>query len=157
MELRHAVPSPFQRNRRRRLSESVSARSFSRVRLVSCASITLPVLTPCTGPRQISFLVSCIVYDSTYTFGLPSLSDEPTRLTSPSLLPAEPIRLDDVLDTSILDSDPVDAPPILEQPVILPATLKPVRPMTVSAIFRVLAAGIEFLWVLSDVREKTAR
>jgi hypothetical protein len=31
---RHAVPSPFQRNRRRRLSESVSARSFSRVRLV---------------------------------------------------------------------------------------------------------------------------
>ena len=32
---RHAVPSPFQRNRRRRLSESVSARSFSRVRLVS--------------------------------------------------------------------------------------------------------------------------
>jgi hypothetical protein len=31
----HAVPSPFQRNRRRRLSESVSARSFSRVRLVS--------------------------------------------------------------------------------------------------------------------------
>lgn len=34
-ENRHAVPTPFQRNRRRRLSESVSARSFSRVRLVS--------------------------------------------------------------------------------------------------------------------------
>ncbi len=32
---RHAAPSPFQRNRRRRLSESVSARSFSRVRLIS--------------------------------------------------------------------------------------------------------------------------
>jgi len=32
---RHTAPSPFQRNRRRRLSESVSARSFSRVRLVS--------------------------------------------------------------------------------------------------------------------------
>ena len=32
---RNAVPSPFQRSRRRRLSESVSARSFSRVRLVS--------------------------------------------------------------------------------------------------------------------------
>ena len=30
----HAIPSPFRRNRRRRLSESVSARSFSRVRLV---------------------------------------------------------------------------------------------------------------------------
>jgi hypothetical protein len=31
----HAVPSPFQRNSRRRLSESVSARSFSRVSFVS--------------------------------------------------------------------------------------------------------------------------
>ncbi len=32
---RPAVPSPFQRNRRRRLSESVSVQSFSRVRLVT--------------------------------------------------------------------------------------------------------------------------
>jgi hypothetical protein len=31
----NAVPSPFQRNRRRRPSESISARSFSRVRLIS--------------------------------------------------------------------------------------------------------------------------
>jgi hypothetical protein len=31
----HVVPSPFQRNSRRRLSESISARSFSRVRFVS--------------------------------------------------------------------------------------------------------------------------
>jgi hypothetical protein len=41
----HAVPSPFQRTRRRRASESTSARSFSRVRLVSSASMILPVLT----------------------------------------------------------------------------------------------------------------
>ncbi len=49
------------------------------------------------------------------SFGLPSLFDEPTLLASPSLPPAEPIRLDDVLDTSILDSDTVDAPTILGQ------------------------------------------
>jgi hypothetical protein len=39
------VPSPFQRNRRRRLSKSVSARSISIVRLRSRASITLSILT----------------------------------------------------------------------------------------------------------------
>lgn len=56
---RHIVPSPFQRNRRRRPSESVSAGTFSGVRIKSWAS-TLPILILCTGPRQIAFPVSCI-------------------------------------------------------------------------------------------------
>jgi hypothetical protein len=43
----------------------------------------------------------------------------------------------------------------LDSLVIPSAILKPV-PMTVSAIFRALAAGIEFLWLLSDVLGKTA-
>ena len=49
-------------------------------------------------------------------FGLPSPSDDPTLPTSPCLPLTEPIRLDDVLDTSILDSDPVDAPATLSKP-----------------------------------------
>ena len=77
---RNAVPSPFQRNRRRRLSESVSARSFSRVRLVPYASLTLPMLTPCTGPRQITFPLTCIVYDNTCTFW----ATRPFRRANPS-------------------------------------------------------------------------
>jgi len=40
------IPSPFQRNRRRRPSKSVSARSISGVRLRSRASITLSMLIP---------------------------------------------------------------------------------------------------------------
>ena len=49
-------------------------------------------------------------------FGLPSPCDDPTFPTSPHLPLAEPIRLDDVLDTSILDSDTVDAPAALSKP-----------------------------------------
>jgi hypothetical protein len=79
----HAVPSPFQRNSRRRLSESVSARSFSRVRFVSSASITLPMLTLCTGPRQISFPVSCIVCHDAYTLWI----TKPFRRANPSRTP----------------------------------------------------------------------
>ena len=56
-----AVPSPFRRSSRRRPSESVSARSVSRVRLRFGASILLPNLTLCTEPRQISLPVSCIL------------------------------------------------------------------------------------------------
>ncbi len=48
-------------------------------------------------------------------FGFPSLSDDPIP-TSPCLLLTEPIRLDDVLDTSILDSDPADAPATPSKP-----------------------------------------
>jgi hypothetical protein len=60
----HVVPSPFQRNSRRRASESISARSFSRVRFVFWASMTLSRLISCAGPRQISFPVSCIIYNA---------------------------------------------------------------------------------------------
>lgn len=48
--------------------------------------------------------------------GFPSLSDDPTLPTPPCLPLAEPIRLDDVLDASILDSDPADAPSTLSKP-----------------------------------------
>ncbi|KAI0305936.1 hypothetical protein B0F90DRAFT_1666084 [Multifurca ochricompacta] len=89
---RYVVPSPFQRSRRRRPSESASAWSVSRSR---DRSLSL---------SHASFALSPTIH------GVPSLSDDPALLTSPGLPPAEPIRLDDVLDTSILDSDPVDAP-----------------------------------------------
>ena len=46
--------------------------------------------------------------------------------------------------------------PPLDNLVIPSVILKLVQPMTVNAIFRISAAGIEFLWVLSDVRENTA-
>ena len=49
-------------------------------------------------------------------FGVPSLSDDPALPTLPCPPLAEPIRLDDVLDTSILDSDPADAPSTLSKP-----------------------------------------
>ena len=56
----HAVPSPFQRTRRRRASESTSARSFSRVRLLSSAPMTLPMLTSCT--RVATDLFPCLMH-----------------------------------------------------------------------------------------------
>ena len=49
-------------------------------------------------------------------FGLSYLSDDPTLPTSRCPPLTEPIRLDDVLDTSILDSDPVDGPATLTKP-----------------------------------------
>jgi hypothetical protein len=57
---RPVVPSPFRKSRRRP-SESVSARSISKVRLRSWASIPVPALTRCTEPRQICLPVSCIL------------------------------------------------------------------------------------------------
>jgi len=114
---RHAVPSPFQRNRRRRLSESVSARSI-RVRFKSRVAVyTFRLPLAQSRDRSLSLSHASFVTSPT-PFGLPSLSDEPTLLTSPDLsLPlAEPFRLDDVLDPSILDSDPMDAPATHGQP-----------------------------------------
>jgi hypothetical protein len=64
---RPVVPSPFRRSRRRRLSESVSARSVSKVRLSSCASILLLTVTICTEPQQISLSVSSILCSITPT------------------------------------------------------------------------------------------
>ncbi|KAH9044246.1 hypothetical protein EDB84DRAFT_813335 [Lactarius hengduanensis] len=93
----HTVPSPFQRSRRRRFSGSVSAQSASRTR-----------------DRSLSLSYASFTMSPTH-FGLPSLSDDPI-LTSPCLPLTEPIRLDDVLDTSILDSDPVDAPATPSKP-----------------------------------------
>ncbi|KAH9066623.1 hypothetical protein EDB87DRAFT_1553312, partial [Lactarius vividus] len=93
----HTVPSPFQRSCRRRFSGSVSARSASRTR-----------------DRSLSLSYASFTMSPTH-FGLPSLSDDPI-LTSPCLPLTEPIRLDDVLDTSILDSDPADAPATLSKP-----------------------------------------
>ncbi|KAI0296003.1 hypothetical protein BC826DRAFT_1104055 [Russula brevipes] len=133
----HVVPSPFQRNQRRRASESVSARSISRSR---DRSLSLSHATFATSPTS---------------FVLPSPSDDPTLLTSPSLVPAEPIRLDDVLDISILDSDPLDDLPPVECPITPSEIQKLAQLMTGSAIFRVLTVGTESLWVLSDVRGKT--
>ncbi|KAI9440500.1 hypothetical protein H4582DRAFT_1812111, partial [Lactarius indigo] len=93
----HTVPSPFQRSRRRRFSESVSAQSASRTR-----------------DRSLSLSYASFTMSPTH-FGLPSLSDDPIP-TSPCLPLSEPIRLDDVLDTSILDSDPVDTPATPSKP-----------------------------------------
>ncbi|KAI0272674.1 hypothetical protein BC834DRAFT_840888 [Gloeopeniophorella convolvens] len=90
----HDAPSPFQRTRRRRLSESVSARSISRGR----------------GRSQSLSHASNAMSPTPFGIVLPALSDNPTLPTSPDLPLTEPIRLDDVLDTSILDSDPIDAP-----------------------------------------------
>jgi hypothetical protein len=64
------VPSPFRRSRRR-LSESVSARSISKVCLRSWASIPLPTPTLCTEPRQICLPVPCILCTITPTLCTP--------------------------------------------------------------------------------------
>jgi hypothetical protein len=53
--------------------------------------------------------LSHVSFDPSPTpFGLPALSEDTTLLASLDLPLTEPIRLDDVLDTSILASDPFD-------------------------------------------------
>ncbi|KAI0044741.1 hypothetical protein FA95DRAFT_1608270 [Auriscalpium vulgare] len=90
---RQDLPSPFPRSHRRRLSESASGRSLSRSRHSRDRSLSL---------SQTSFALS------PSPFGLPTPSDDIAPPTSPDFPPAEPIRLDDVLDASLLDSDPYD-------------------------------------------------
>ncbi|KAF8271593.1 hypothetical protein EI94DRAFT_1720136 [Lactarius quietus] len=94
----HAIPSPFQRSGRRRFSGSVSAQSASRGR-----------------DRSQSLSYASFTMSPTH-FEVPSLSDDLTLPAPPCLPLNEPIRLDDVLDTSILDSDPADASATLSKP-----------------------------------------
>ncbi|KAI0060942.1 hypothetical protein BV25DRAFT_1839279 [Artomyces pyxidatus] len=86
------LPSPFPRHRKRRFSESISGRSLSRSR---DRSLSLSHTSSTFSPSP---------------FGLLDASDDAPPPSSPSLTPAEPIRLDDVLDASLLDSDPFDNP-----------------------------------------------
>ncbi len=106
---RHTVPSPFQRSCRRRLSGSVSAQSARRVCLI-LRSIPPTILSPSQSrDRSLSLSYASFTMSPTQ-IGFPSHSDDPPLPTSPGLPLTEPIRLDDVLDTSILYSDPVEGP-----------------------------------------------
>ncbi|KAI0319623.1 hypothetical protein OF83DRAFT_1170035 [Amylostereum chailletii] len=93
------LPSPFPpKARKRRASESISSRSISRSR-----------------DRSLSLSQNFALSPSPLGTLLPSLlaAEDPTPVSS-GLPLAEPIRLDDVLDASMLDSDPFDAPPDTE-------------------------------------------
>ncbi|KAG1831300.1 hypothetical protein EV424DRAFT_1372699 [Suillus variegatus] len=83
------VPSPFPRlaHRRRRIDSS-SGGSFSSIMDVRGRTSRLTIFTPSSALPP------------------PSSSDEPSSHTTPEPSLAEPIELDDVLDSSYLDSEP---------------------------------------------------
>lgn len=100
------VPSPFPRlaHRRRRIDSS-SGGSFSSVRVLYntiCCPINLTFQIMDVRGRTSRLTI----FTPSSALPPPSSSDEPSSHTTPEPSLAEPIELDDVLDSSYLDSEP---------------------------------------------------